>query len=75
MFQRTFIASIFTPTFMLFTPSSQTPLFSEIQERLQVDISVRSTAQGLVDAIGRKHDIAYCRVSCLKFVVGSSHKF
>lgn len=34
---------------------------AEIQERLQVDISVRSTAQGLVDAIGRKHDIAYCR--------------
>ncbi|KHJ86217.1 hypothetical protein OESDEN_14041 [Oesophagostomum dentatum] len=33
----------------------------EVKERLQVDISVRSTAQGLVDAFGRKHDVAYCR--------------
>ncbi|VDO19088.1 unnamed protein product [Heligmosomoides polygyrus] len=40
---------------------------AEIQERLQVDISVRSTAQGLVDAIGRKHDIAYCRVTAYDF--------
>ena len=36
--------------------------FREVKERLQVDISVRSTAQGLVDAFGRKHDVAYCRV-------------
>ncbi|VDL71605.1 unnamed protein product [Nippostrongylus brasiliensis] len=34
---------------------------AEVKERLQVDLSARSTAQGLVDAIGRKHDMAYCR--------------
>ncbi|VDM53982.1 unnamed protein product [Angiostrongylus costaricensis] len=38
-------------------------ILAEVQERLQIDTSVRSTAQGLVDAFGRKHDAAYCRVS------------
>ncbi|KAE9415368.1 hypothetical protein Angca_009766 [Angiostrongylus cantonensis] len=36
-------------------------ILAEVQERLQIDTSVRSTAQGLVDAFGRKHDAAYCR--------------
>lgn len=36
-------------------------ILAEVQERLQIDTSVRSTAQGLVDAFARKHDAAYCR--------------